>query len=964
MKKIKQLSKGSRIFAFLLCSMLCFANLNAQTPDQITWERGNPTLDDVTVTLDTVTKTMTISGTGAVLGVSGQEAWPWRDYAEHIHTVIVKEGITGLPANIFSRSFTTGGTPVNSPPNLTTVTLPTTIQVIGDNAFAGNSQAVYPSTLTSVTIPNEVNDLTIGIGAFANNIALTSINLPEGIILINSDAFQNSGFTTITVPSTANIGRHNPVGNHGEWGRAFHASRFLTTINVHPNNPYFRSIDGIMYSKDSTILHAYPGGRTEEYFYVPNFVKTIGNHAFALVQDGRSLTHSLSHVVLHAEIDTILPNGFTNYNKNIICLRPTPPAVAATTALWSGANTARIVRTVYVPQNSLQVYRTHIRWGHADPAFTFRAAETLLTSLTITGDTDDFEVEIDPFQSQQRVLVPESTTQVTIAASSFMGTPTITGAGVYQLITPLEAGINVITLEVKMDTFIKTYILTIDPLSWEIGAGADPSVVTASLNDNILTIKGEVNAEISPARAAITFGPNVHHIVFEDGITALPANLFGSLTENHFPNLKSITLSNTIQTIGNNAISPISSLASIVAPTGNLNFTSVDGVLYSKDTNQLLQYPTSRRAEYFFVPNAVEIIGYGAFQVANKDVSPIHTIVLHANVKEILENAFHNFNTQVICLATTLPTVDLNSFGSTATSNLGCILFVPNGSIAAYRDHAVWGATASFAEIRPAESLLESLTITAAGGFEVKLGPLFRTEHFVIVPDGVTTINITAVAFFTASPLFSITGGGAKTLENGVNAFEISLQYIMPTVPMGTHTIIVADQASVNAMLNGLKADNAVLNKEIEILTDDVSALNDSITTLNDEITELERQITVLFAEVQKWRDSVGVLWLEIDNLETLLDNCEGMLTSSAPKISDEQITISPNPVSHELRITGHQWRTGDVVEIFNMNGQRVVSTPGGFAGTTDDYVINMSSFQAGSYLLRIGNRVATIIKK
>lgn len=54
----------------------------------------------------------------------------------------------------------------------------------------------------------------------------------------------------------------------------------LNTINVSSDNPYYKDIDGVLYSKDGTQLLCYPAGRIEDTFIVPEHVKVIGENAF------------------------------------------------------------------------------------------------------------------------------------------------------------------------------------------------------------------------------------------------------------------------------------------------------------------------------------------------------------------------------------------------------------------------------------------------------------------------------------------------------------------------------------------------------------------------------------------------------------------------------------------------------------------------------------------------------------
>ena len=82
------------------------------------------------------------------------------------------------------------------------VTIPSTVDTIGNNAFYGCSG------LTSVTIPSSVTS--IGEHAFRSCSGLTSITIPTSVTSIGDDAFGGcSGLTSITIPSSVtSIGYH------------------------------------------------------------------------------------------------------------------------------------------------------------------------------------------------------------------------------------------------------------------------------------------------------------------------------------------------------------------------------------------------------------------------------------------------------------------------------------------------------------------------------------------------------------------------------------------------------------------------------------------------------------------------------------------------------------------------------------------------------------------------------------
>lgn len=46
---------------------------------------------------------------------------------------------------------------------------------------------------------------------------------------------------------------------------------------------------------------------------------------------------------------------------------------------------------------------------------------------------------------------------------------------------------------------------------------------------------------------------------------------------------------------------------------GDPRFTTIDGVLFSKDGKELLKYPCGRTSRVYIIPGTVEKIGRGAF---------------------------------------------------------------------------------------------------------------------------------------------------------------------------------------------------------------------------------------------------------------------------------------------------------------------------------------------------------------
>ena len=111
---------------------------------------------------------------------------PMTDKRDTLKKAVIKSGITHLGDGGAGR-----GT-FSSCINLTSVTIPGSVTVIGEDTFDNCSN------LTNITIPNSVTS--IGDFAFSRCSSLTNITIPDSVTSIGSSAFSGcSGLTSITV---------------------------------------------------------------------------------------------------------------------------------------------------------------------------------------------------------------------------------------------------------------------------------------------------------------------------------------------------------------------------------------------------------------------------------------------------------------------------------------------------------------------------------------------------------------------------------------------------------------------------------------------------------------------------------------------------------------------------------------------------------------------------------------------
>ena len=189
---------------------------------------------------------------------------------------------------------------------LTSVAIPNSVSSIGVAAFAycsgltsvpiGNSVTSigvaafrYCSGLTSVTIGNSVTS--IGRYAFENCSGLASVTIGNSVTIIADEAFAYcSALTNLDLGGVTSIGAKAfsycgglvsvtiPAAVTNISGSFAYCSNLLA-ITVSPANTAFRSVAGVLFSADQSILVQCPGGRGGSY-QIPATVSSIGNRSF------------------------------------------------------------------------------------------------------------------------------------------------------------------------------------------------------------------------------------------------------------------------------------------------------------------------------------------------------------------------------------------------------------------------------------------------------------------------------------------------------------------------------------------------------------------------------------------------------------------------------------------------------------------------------------------------------------
>lgn len=107
--------------------------------------------------------------------------------------------------------------------------------------------------------------------------------IPEGTLRLGHSAIRDTGLTAIEIPST--LGDRN-------YGNFLTGNDDLKEIRVAENNPYFKSIDGMLFDKHGTLI-CYPAGREQETMTAKDFpaeMKEIASWAFQYASRLKNVT--------------------------------------------------------------------------------------------------------------------------------------------------------------------------------------------------------------------------------------------------------------------------------------------------------------------------------------------------------------------------------------------------------------------------------------------------------------------------------------------------------------------------------------------------------------------------------------------------------------------------------------------------------------------------------------------------
>ncbi len=167
------------------------------------------------------------------------------------------------------------------------VSIPTSVKHIGKEAFLGHTE------LVKVEIPGYVED--IDYNAFSGCTSLERISIPDTVTAIGNGAF--SGCSNLKSVKLGKKVRKLGTG-------VFADCHMLSSMSISIYNEDLSYEDGVVYSKDKTIVYAMLPGYDGAVYRMPSTVKTIKNNAFWGCRN-------LERVYFGSNVTSIPDYGFT-----------------------------------------------------------------------------------------------------------------------------------------------------------------------------------------------------------------------------------------------------------------------------------------------------------------------------------------------------------------------------------------------------------------------------------------------------------------------------------------------------------------------------------------------------------------------------------------------------------------------------------------------------------------------------
>ena len=451
--------------------------------------------------------------------------------------------------------------------SIESITIPSSVTSIGSYAFSGCR------SLTTVTFGENSQLESIGSYAFYDCSSLTSITIPSSVTSIGSYAFYGcSSLTSITIPSSV-----TSIGS-----RAFYGCSRLQNVYYNgtmedwckiefgssSSNPMYCAENFYMWNGSEYDLITeieipetvtsisdcqFSGFKNLTSITIPSSVTSIGSYAFY----GCS---SLTNITIPSSVISIEPSAFESCEKLYI--------------FFTGIKTDTQLGDNWNPGNSPAFWSTTITKSNAEFYFDIKEGKAIISRYL--GDAES-------------VVIPDI---VTIDGINYPIVGLASGTFATNKISHLVIGCNIVQIDFDIFDQLK-YLQTL--------VIADNNENFKVVNDAIYDITGKTLYKVLSYASC--------EYVVTDGTELINSYAFANNS-----NIVSVTIPRSVNFIGSLAFLNMTSNQEFTVHSQNEKYTSVDGILMSKDQTELICYPSGKKMQSLDISTNVNYIHNLAFE--------------------------------------------------------------------------------------------------------------------------------------------------------------------------------------------------------------------------------------------------------------------------------------------------------------------------------------------------------------
>lgn len=518
--------------------------------------------------------------------------------------------------------------------------------------------------LKSVSLPEGLTH--IDDCAFAYS-GLESINIPDSVAYISWAAFRNTNLETITISEGV---KYVAITNYFEDG-AFEGCNKLKAINVSENNQYYSSDNGALYNKEKTELLLIPRAFEHESYTIPEGVTQITYRAFQNKENLKNLGLPGSIKEIYSEqfnsfyaLETVtLGNGITKignrafeYCTNLKSINiPDTVTVIGSSAFGECLSLVSIdipKSVTYICEDSFKCYgESSLKAINVDENNLYYSSDD-----GILYDKEKTQLMLCPMRyAGESYTVPESVTSISYYA--FEGCEKIKkltlpsglksiGDNAFQACTNLES-VNIPDGVTDLGSTPFSYCDNIK----EISVGEN--------NPSYSSENGVLYNKDKTVLIKYTAGSEAQSYTIPESVNKLDWASFNGCQK-----LKILNIPAGTTIIPTSVFEGAFSLTTINVDENNPNFSSIDGVLFDKDKVTVMQYPASREAESYVIPEGVTgIRNDNPFSPPFMGCKNLKSVTLPASMKTVQDYAFsYCYSLESITLSDSIKSIENAAF--------------------------------------------------------------------------------------------------------------------------------------------------------------------------------------------------------------------------------------------------------------------------------------------------------------